>query len=744
MIDNLPILEDGGPITIPNPKQFTFNPQGINPNALRFAVNTQPTNINGIIQADQFQQRMGLQQQAIQARIARDQAALKRSQGLQNQKIADNILKSYRMDTAKVAKNLGLDRSNLRDRAILDEIDGKINDYTQQMTDVTLRYKANPSVLNTELAAVKQRLLDDIYNTEGLAEQQNLNAQMLAFQDAVKGREFSSNRAGEVILDFVRYKNNLSPTARFDIGRLNPTEYLDTAQSTFNSMQNLGKGLYTTRRSIESEGGYDFDVERVVTPDQQKIEEVQNEIFNLARNNPDFLNSYKGQIGDITSDDDIRDFANNFVSGFRREIESKLGDRRKLGKTDDSGDKPIEELKTADDIFDAFEFFKQAGKNAPGAKAMIRRLLSQGFTPEEILNDHEEDIRKEYDTKPKKDDSDGDEDGDDGKDNNIVSYSLPNGTTVTRFEQDDIIGTVQFNGNDLGDGIDITERNGEKVLRVEEGTIISGGDRRDKVAELMGVSKSKDIDEILENFDSEDGYFYIPLTKGKTTQKTEGDLGFRNNNPGNLRKRGAKKGFRTFDTLEEGFEAMKSDLRAKINGRSDAMKRYYKENNIDSRDATLVDLISVYAPPSENDTDSYIDSVATQLGVRRDISLSDLDLNDLALAMIKVESPDSYKELTKTGQQNVSNNFGRLNNNNVPRISSLDSSEFEKQINSLDLSKISTDDLAYILDENTSVGKQLDGITSKYDYTGTVLEGVQKEYERRLKTSSSGIPDYAK
>lgn len=85
-------------------------------------------------------------------------------------------------------------------------------------------------------------------------------------------------------------------------------------------------------------------------------------------------------------------------------------------------------------------------------------------------------------------------------------------------------------------------------------------------------------------------------------------LGMRNNNPGNLRynesvdwlgQTGKNKGFSTFDSLEHGVRAASKNLDA------------YNRRGWNS----VNDVISHWAPPSENDTDSYSKEVADKLGV---------------------------------------------------------------------------------------------------------------------------------
>lgn len=60
--------------------------------------------------------------------------------------------------------------------------------------------------------------------------------------------------------------------------------------------------------------------------------------------------------------------------------------------------------------------------------------------------------------------------------------------------------------------------------------------------------------------------------------------------------------FETFDTIEHGIRAM-----GKI------LLTYYRYYHLD----TIEELISKWAPPSENDTESYIKAVCDELGLKR-------------------------------------------------------------------------------------------------------------------------------
>lgn len=96
--------------------------------------------------------------------------------------------------------------------------------------------------------------------------------------------------------------------------------------------------------------------------------------------------------------------------------------------------------------------------------------------------------------------------------------------------------------------------------------------------------------------------------------------GIRNNNPGNIRKtsqawrgeiEGDDEAFETFRTPEHGIRAL-----ARI------LLNYQRKRGL----RTVGDIISRWAPPSENDTDAYEAAVAVSLGVRVD---DRLDLENL-------------------------------------------------------------------------------------------------------------------
>jgi hypothetical protein len=113
--------------------------------------------------------------------------------------------------------------------------------------------------------------------------------------------------------------------------------------------------------------------------------------------------------------------------------------------------------------------------------------------------------------------------------------------------------------------------------------------------------------------------------------------GIRNNNPGNLRSDvswafmtgGDSGGFAIFDDSIHGLRALAKDLTNKIN--ADGL-------------TTITGIISKYAPPSENNTAAYIQSVVddTNLGPDQVLSADAPTLALLMRAIVNHENGESF------------------------------------------------------------------------------------------------------
>lgn len=126
----------------------------------------------------------------------------------------------------------------------------------------------------------------------------------------------------------------------------------------------------------------------------------------------------------------------------------------------------------------------------------------------------------------------------------------------------------------------------------------------------------------------------IPIASSVQIPKTS-RLSFVNNNPGNLRFIGqpgaklGKGGFARFSNPKAGYIALKSDIQAKQTGRSRTGLQ---------PSSSLADLISKYAPPSENDTATYIRQIAGALGISPGTPIGQIDNERLSRAIAFKES----------------------------------------------------------------------------------------------------------
>ncbi|EPY2885294.1 lytic transglycosylase domain-containing protein [Salmonella enterica subsp. enterica serovar Ouakam] len=96
-------------------------------------------------------------------------------------------------------------------------------------------------------------------------------------------------------------------------------------------------------------------------------------------------------------------------------------------------------------------------------------------------------------------------------------------------------------------------------------------------------------------------------------------LADKNNNPGNIRGSSGLGGFSGYSSEQEGWEAMSNQLMRYFNGQTTGRKL-----------RTVKDIISTWAPPSENDTGSYIKQVSDYMGVGANDQINLADPNVMA------------------------------------------------------------------------------------------------------------------
>lgn len=120
-------------------------------------------------------------------------------------------------------------------------------------------------------------------------------------------------------------------------------------------------------------------------------------------------------------------------------------------------------------------------------------------------------------------------------------------------------------------------------------------------------------------------------------------INVRNNNPGNMR--GSDGNFASYDSPKAGLDAMHRDLSLKVAGNSPVMKSKFGDNY----QPTLRNVISTWAPDSENDTAHYLDFVAKHAGIDPDSPISETDIPKIMQPMVQME-----------GGQKASQYFGKL------------------------------------------------------------------------------------
>lgn len=172
--------------------------------------------------------------------------------------------------------------------------------------------------------------------------------------------------------------------------------------------------------------------------------------------------------------------------------------------------------------------------------------------------------------------------------------------------------------------------------------------------DTTGRSRFKKLKAVTDGLTVDDYLQMSPEEKTKVRQEVESKVGSftfgyspvitipantlaaRNNNPGNLRyvgQSGASKGeggFAKFESVKAGYEALKKQIQL------DA-----------GRGHTLSSFIEKFAPPTENDTVSYIKTLQDALDVTAETPLVEIDKNKLAKAIAKQESSTSIENPIK-------------------------------------------------------------------------------------------------
>ncbi len=166
------------------------------------------------------------------------------------------------------------------------------------------------------------------------------------------------------------------------------------------------------------------------------------------------------------------------------------------------------------------------------------------------------------------------------------------------------------------------------------------------------------------------------------------------NNAGNIRDSSGN--FASYPTPQAGVDAMRQDLLTKVSGNSKAMKANFGEGY----NPTLSNVISTWAPSTENNTKAYIDFVAGKSGLDPNQPLAPEDVDKIMPHMITMEhGAKGAKQYSDSGQ--------------VATDAKID--------NGADLSKLSDQELLQVIGQQTdkkqNIGKIESSISGAADTT---------------------------
>lgn len=144
-----------------------------------------------------------------------------------------------------------------------------------------------------------------------------------------------------------------------------------------------------------------------------------------------------------------------------------------------------------------------------------------------------------------------------------------------------------------------------------------------------------------------------PVLQKPVSQRTLDTLGYRQNNPGNIRNQGdvfdgetfSGNAFKSFYTMGYGYRAM-----------AILLFNYYRLYG----DTTIRKLITRYAPPGENDTAGYIDFVRKQTGINPDKVLTTGDFKAGVLLeppVKKILRAISQKEISWANEKELTSGY---------------------------------------------------------------------------------------
>ncbi len=226
------------------------------------------------------------------------------------------------------------------------------------------------------------------------------------------------------------------------------------------------------------------------------------------------------------------------------------------------------------------------------------------------------------------------------------------GNYKTRFIPEGEMSNSEYSGSVYTDNPTLYKSEGDNLSPVE----VTGLEANKAIGDNVFSDNAK-VYKIPSAVNKREMAGIVPTSFNTVTQSKADSVAGKNNNPGNIRIPGSMK-FKTYSSLEEGFDAMVKEIDLK-KGDSPAIKANKKLRKRENEVTTLADLIETWSPRekiggdnSDLVVDNYIKTVSEFLGIKPDTPLKDVDTRELSLAMAMVESPEVGKEIAEIVEKN--------------------------------------------------------------------------------------------
>lgn len=401
-IKHLPKLQAGNAVTIPSPKDFTFNPNAVNPAAVsNTRTSFAPVDTRGLIQVSQFNDNLALQREKMQADMLDDLRRQELAEGREQDRMSDKMIKNYLPASKDLIKNSGLDRRWKRDNELINEIETAKNKAATEMYQA-IQKSGDPNSVATqnELAEIAERFRD-VLGSDEVIKQVGYNKQAALAQQSILrgGQKFSSARyAKNALPELTAYKNGLKDELDEDLMMLD--KYLDQTDSgkeLINStlsgtIAGLRKEVPTTINGFE----YLVETQRALT-DKEAIA-LNESISKIYQSNPDLLKSGFGKYTTDFTGKDYTDYISNFtataVAAAGLEYQDTSGGKKITGGGAGYTPPNLDNMTTKDFVNDILVIAGGGGRDLSPIVNEIDRLVSSGEETRESIHKNN-DLRDE-------------------------------------------------------------------------------------------------------------------------------------------------------------------------------------------------------------------------------------------------------------------------------------------------------------------------------------------------------------